>query len=326
MKAVVMRTFGAPEVLRLEEVPRPEPGERDILVRNRATAVTAAECAARKGEGFARLAFGPVKPRYPILGGTFAGEVVEVGSAVTRFAVGDEVFGDVGGQFGALAELVKVPDAAAVRVKPENLSFERAVAVFDGSFTALPFLRDWAKLRPGQSILINGASGAVGTAAVQLAKHFGAVVTAVCSAPNVELVRSLGADQVIDYTTEDFTRSGQEFDVVFDAIGKSSYRDCKRLLKPSGRYLTTVPSLRILMRTLLTSRERGRSGSIGFAGLRKAADVAKDLDYIAGLAASGKYVPVIDRTYPLEQTAEAHRYVDTERKRGSVVIEIGQRS
>jgi NADPH:quinone reductase-like Zn-dependent oxidoreductase len=320
MRAAVYRRFGPPDVLQVDELPAPaRPAEGELLVRNIATTVSAAETAARKGRGFARLYFGFRKPRFPVLGATFAGEVLAAGPG-TRFGIGDRVYGSVGPKLGAHAEIARVTTGGAVAALPANLSFADAAAVFDGSLTALPFLRDSAQLRPGHRILIIGASGAVGSAAVQLAKHFGAVVTAVCSGRNADLVGSIGADEVIDYTHADFTNSGRTYDVIFDAVGKSSYAKCKRSLTPTGRYLTTVPSLPILMRTLLTSRRRGRRGAISFTGLRPASKVTEDLTFISGLAASGAYVPVIDRTYPLHQVADAHRYVDTERKRGSVVV------
>ncbi len=324
MKAIVYRTFGAPEVLRLEDVPQPEPSDGELLIRVRATVVTAAESAARRGRGFARLYFGPLRPRFPILGSTFSGEVVATGPDTSRHRIGDEVFGTVGPRFGALAEYARVPEAGAIAEKPASLDYSQAVAVFDGALTALPFLRDHAELKPGQSILVNGASGAVGTAATQLAKHFGANVTGVCSAANQELVRELGADDVIDYTGQDFTKTGRRYDVVFDAIGKSSFAKCRGILTANGRYLTTVPSPGILLRTLLPAPKRGKRGAIAFTGVRPEKDVADDLRFICELAASGSYVPVIDRSYPLAQAAQAHRYVDTERKRGSVVVTIGE--
>lgn len=323
MKVMAYRSFGGPEVLQLEQFDVPAPKEHEILVRNHATTVSAAVTAGRRGKGSARLYFGPIRPRFPVLGSSFAGEVAATGAQVSRFAVGDLVFGDVGPRLGAQAEYVLVAESAVIAAKPTNLTFSQAVAVFDGALTALPFLRDRAALRSGQSILINGASGAVGTAAVQLAKYFGAVVTAVCSGANHDLVTSLGADAVIDYTREDFVAAGRQYDVIFDAIGKSSYAQCRGSLTAKGRYLTTVPSPAILLQTLATSRSRGRKAAIAFAGLRPASDIAQDLEFMSGLAASGAYRPVIDCSYPLERAAAAHRYVDTERKRGSVVITIG---
>lgn len=322
MKAMVYRNYGRPDVLRLEEVATPVPGHGEVRVRIHATLVTPSDVVSRAGTPyFARLYFGLIKPKFPILGSDFAGEIDAVGAGVTRFRVGDQVIG--GDQtFGAHAEYICASEAGAIALKPAGLSHEDAVAVFDGAMTALPFLRDEARLRGGQSILINGASGAVGGAAVQLAKHFGATVTAVCSTANLELVRSLGADEAIDYTKEDFTRTGQRYDVIFDAIGKNSFSQCRRALKAGGIYLTTVPSLAILLQMMWTSRFGSRRARIAFTGLRKPSDKTKDLAVITELAEAGAVKPVIDRRYPFEQTAEAHRYVDTGRKRGSVVITV----
>lgn len=321
MKAVVSRTYGPPDVVRIEEVAVPIPKENEIVVRNYATVVSAAESTARGGKNLAaRLYFGLTRPRFPILGTSFAGEVHAVGSAVTRYKVGDQIMGSVGPTLGAHAEFIRTAEDGIIAPKPPSLPWADAVAVFDGALTALPFLRDSARLKSDQSILINGASGAVGSAAVQLARHFGAVVTAVTSTANLELVRSLGADQVIDYTTGDFTRSGQTYDVVFDAVGKSSYSRSRRLLKPGGIYLTTVPSLPILLQMLWTSKLGKTKAAIAFTGLRKAPAMAKDLAFMGDLATSGNYVPVIDKQYPLEQAPAAHAHVETGRKKGSVVI------
>lgn len=323
MKAIVSRTYGSPEVVRIEEVPVPAPNENEILVRNHATVVSAAECTARGGKDpSARLYFGLTRPRFPILGTSFAGEVHAVGSAVTGYRVGDQVMGSVGPTLGAHAEFIRTAADGIIARKPANLAWADAVAIFDGALTALPFLRDSAGLTGGQSILINGASGAVGSAAVQLAKHFGAVVTAVTSTTNLDLVKSLGADQVIDYTAGDFTQSGQTYDVVFDAVGKSSYSRCRKLLTPGGIYLTTVPSPAILMQMLWTSKVGKTRAAIAFTGLRKAPAMAKDVAFMGELTTAGEYVPVIDRQYPLEQAAAAHAYVETGRKKGSVVISL----
>lgn len=327
MKASVYRRYGAPEVLMLEEVRRPRPGAGEVLVRNSASIVSAAETAARAGKPYvARLFFGLRRPKWAVLGSNFSGEVASLGSGVTRFKVGEPVFGVNVKEFGGHAEYLVVPEDGVIAPKPARLSDGEAVAVYDGSFTALPFLRDSARLRPGQSILINGASGAVGTAAIQLAKHYGATVTAVCSGRNLDLVRSLGADIAIDYTTEDFTRKRDAYDVIFDAVGKSTFGRSRRALRPGGSYLTTVPSLAILLQMLWTSRFGKRKAAIAFTGLRKTADIAADLLTISQLAGAGALVPVIDKTYPLALNAEAHRYVDTGRKRGSVVITIGAAS
>ena len=323
MKAIVSRTYGSPEVVRIEEVAMPVAKENEVLIRNYATVVDAAECIARGGkEPFARLYFGLFRPRFPILGTSFAGEVHSVGSAVTAYRAGDHVMGSAGPTMGAHAEFVRVPEDGVIVRKPENLPWTDAVAISDGALTALPFLRDSARLKAGQSVLINGASGAVGSAAVQLAKHIGAIVTGVTSTTNLQLVESLGADHVVDYTAGDFTRTGQTYDVVFDAVGKSSYSRSRKLLKPGGIYLTTVPSLPILVQMLWTSKIGKTKAVIAFTGLRKAPAMAKDVAFIAELATAGKFVPVIDMEYELEQASAAHAHVETGRKKGSVVISL----
>ncbi|TFC55448.1 NAD(P)-dependent alcohol dehydrogenase [Cryobacterium sp. TMT2-15-1] len=321
MRAIVSRTYGSPDVARIEDVPTPIPKDIEVLIRNFATVVSGAESTARKGDSFAgRLYFGLTRPRLPILGTSFAGEVEAVGTAVTKFRVGDQVMGSVGPRMGAHAELVCTSEDGIIVIKPSSLSFSDAVAIFDGALTALPFLRDTAHLTRGQSILINGASGAVGTAAVQLAKHLGAVVTAVTSTANVDLVKSLGADHVIDYTKENFTKSGRTYDVVFDTVGKSSYRLCRSLLRANGIYLTTVVSPAILVQMLWTKRIGAARAAIAFTGLRSAPAMAQDVAYMGNLADAGAYVPVIDRSYTMEEASAAHAHVETGRKKGSVVV------
>lgn len=323
MQAITSRTYGTPEVVRVEEIDTPVPRKGEVLIRNYATVVSQAECAARNGKDpFARLYFGLVRPRFLVLGTGFAGEVQAIGSAVTRYRVGDQVMGSVGPTLGAHAEYVTASENGIIAMRPDGLRSTDAVAVLDGALTALPFLRDAAGLKPAQSILINGASGAVGTAAVQLAKHFGAVVTAVCSTANLELVKTLGADKVIDYTAEDFTELGQDYDVVFDAVGKSSYTRSRKLLKPGGIYLTTVPSLPILIWMQVTRIFGKTRAGIAFTGLRKPPAMAQDVEFMGGLAASGHYVPVIDRTYNLKEAATAHAHVESGHKKGSVVFAL----
>lgn len=323
MQAITSRTYGTPEVVHAEEIDTPVPKNGEVLIRNYASVVSQAEGTARKGKDpFARLYFGLVRPRFPVLGTGFAGEIQAVGSAVTGYRVGDQVMGSVGPALGAHAEYVVVSENGIIAMRPGGLVSTDAVAVLDGALTALPFLRDAAGLKAGQSILINGASGAVGTAAVQLAKHFGAVVTGVSSTANLELVKSLGANKVIDYTAEDFTEIGQDYDVVFDAVGKSSYTRSRKLLKPGGIYLTTVPSLAILMWMLVTRIFGKTRAKIAFTGLRKPQSMARDVEFMGDLAASGHYVPVIDRTYTLKEAASAHAHVESGHKKGSVVLAL----
>jgi NADPH:quinone reductase-like Zn-dependent oxidoreductase len=318
MRAAVQRRYGPPDMLRVEEVPRPVPGAGEILVRVHAATVGVVDALARRGvPAYARVQFGLTRPRFPVLGSDFAGQIEATGAGVTRFAVGEEVFGTTAPRFGAHAEYICLPETAAVAPKPASLGYPEAAALADG--TALCFLRDKAKLRRGQAVLINGASGAVGTAAVQLARHFGATVTGVCSGPGTELVRKLGAAGVIDYTEADFTRSGQAYDVIFDVAGKSSFGRCRAALSPAGVYLTTAPSLAILLQMPWTARFGDKKAVVAFTGLRAASEKRRDLLYIAGLAEAAALVPVIDACYPLRRIADAHRHVEAGHKQGNVV-------
>lgn len=321
MRAIVYHQYGSPDVLRLEEVEKPTPKDNEVLIRIHAAVVSTAETITRKGDPFiARLAAGLRRPRKTILGSEFSGEIEAIGKDVTRFRQGDQVFASSGAGLGAHAEYICLPEAGAMAIKPANMTYEEAAAVCEGGLTALPFLRDKGRIQSGQKILINGASGAVGTSAVQLAKYFGATVTGVCSTTNVELVRSLGADEVIDYTREDFTGTGQTYDIIFDAVGKSSFGRCNGSLKHGGVYLTTVPTLAIIPQMLGTSRVGGKRATFAATGLRPAEKKAKDLLFLKELCEAETLKPVIDRRYHFEQAAEAHRYVETGHKKGNVVI------
>jgi NADPH:quinone reductase-like Zn-dependent oxidoreductase len=326
VKAVVYHRYGSPDVLQLEEVAKPTPGDDEVLIRIYAAAVTAADCAIRNGDFAARLAFGLIRPRKKTLGTEFAGEIEAVGKHVKRFREGDHVFGANGAGFGAYAEYMCLPEEGALASKPANVTYAEAAAICEGALTALPFLRDKGKIQSGQEVLINGASGSVGTSAVQLAKYFGAEVTGVCSTANLELVGSLGADTLIDYTRDDFTKSGRTYDIIFDAVGKSSFSRCKSSLKQKGIYLSTVPTLAILLQMLWTSRIGSKKAMIAFTGLRPPGEQAKDLVFLKELAEVGKIRPVIDRRYPFEQTAEAHRYVGKGHKKGNVVMTVAHSS
>jgi NADPH:quinone reductase-like Zn-dependent oxidoreductase len=323
MNAVVHDRYGPPDVLRPAELPRPVPGPGEVVIRNRVVTVTAADCAFRAADPFfARFATGLLRPRRAVLGGNVAGEVAAIGPGAAAPPVGTRVVGVTGVAMGGYAEYTRLPAEAVVAV-PDALTCADAVAVVEGGLTALPFLRDHAALGPGRRVLVNGASGAVGSSAVQLARHLGATVTGVCSTANVELVRSLGAAEVVDYTAADFTAERAAYDVVFDAVGKSSFGRCRRALRPGGAYLTTVPGLA----ALLQARYRhagGRRVVLAFTGLRPAADKARDTALLLGLAAAGEIMPVVERTWPLERAGEAHRHVDTGRKRGVVVLSVGE--
>jgi NADPH:quinone reductase-like Zn-dependent oxidoreductase len=319
MNAIIYTRFGPPEVLQVTELEKPTPKDNEILINIHATSVTSGDCRAR---GFrvplvfripAAMSLGFRKPKKSILGSEFAGEVVAVGKDVKRFKVGDQVFGSTGK--GTYVEYVTVPEEGMRAIKPQNLTYEEAAGVTFGGFTALSFLRDKAKLQRGQKILINGASGGVGTFAVQLAKYFGAEVTGVCSTTNVELVRSLGADKVIDYTKEDFTKGGQVYDIILDAVGKSSFSRCKGALTPTGVYLSVEFSLVLALQMLWTTKIGGKKVVIGLPDTTKA-----DLLFLAELLEAGKLKTIIDRCYPLDQIVEAHRYVEMGHKKGNVII------
>jgi len=319
MLAAVSRRYGPPDVVTIADVPRPEPGDDEILVRVRAATVGVVDGLARRGSPwYARGYFGPLSPRFPVLGCDFAGQVEAAGSAVRRFGVGEAVFGTIAPRFGAHAEYVCLPEHGAVAPKPSNVSYTEAAALADA--TALCFLRDKAGLRAGQAVLVNGASGAVGSAAVQLARHFGATVTGVCSGPHVRLVRKLGAESVVDYTRTDFTRAGRSYDVIFDVAGTSSFGRCRRVLRPGGVYLTTAPSPAIFAAMPWTARFGSRRAVVAFTGLRSAAEKREDLLIINELAEASALTPVVGACYPLARIADAYRRVDAGHKKGSIVV------
>jgi NADPH:quinone reductase-like Zn-dependent oxidoreductase len=315
MKAVVHDRYGPPEVLRIDEVERPEPAEDQVLVKIHATTVNRSDCGWRSAKPFfARYFTGLRRPKRRILGSELAGEVAAVGSAVTEFEVGDRVFGVSG--WGANAEFVCVRQNRAIAPMPNGSSFEDAAAVCDGAILAFQALR-LADPGPGKRVLVYGASGSIGTAGVQLVRHFGAHVTAVCRTKDFELVRSLGADELIDYTKEDFTKSGELYDVIFDAVGKLSFLGCRGSLKPGGVYLPTDGWLNIVILPL--SRRFGdRKARMQIPPRYGKEDVL----LVKKLIEAGEYRPVVDRVYPLEQVVEATRYVETGEKVGNVVLTV----
>jgi len=325
MKAVEYEKYGAPEVLQLKEVEKPTPKANEVLIKIYATTVTATECNFRKGDPFmARLFTGLFKPKLKRLGEELAGEIEALGKDVTQFKIGDQVFGTAGPGFGANAEYLCVPEEGVLAHKPANVNFDEAAASVDGFLTALPFLRDTGKIKKGQKVLINGASGSVGAAAVQVAKYFGAEVTGVCSTANVELVKSLGADSVIDYTKRDFTKTGHSYDIIFDAVGKVRFSGCKSLLAKNGIFLEAGIGMGILPQVLWTSVFGHKKAKIAATGLRSPKEKTKDLTLLKKLMEDRKILPVIDRAYPLEQIGAAHAYVDKGHKKGNVVIAVGQ--
>ena len=320
MKAIVYTKYGSPDVLQLKEVAKPTPKDNEVLIKTHATTVTSGDWRVRSlnvpiGFGLmSRLVFGVLRPRQPILGTELAGEVESVGKDVSKFKVGDQVFAFAGARMGCHAEYKCMPEDGAVTLKPANLTYDEAAAISFGGTTALDFFRR-GKLQSGEKVLVNGASGGVGTAAVQLAKHFGADVTGVCSTANVELVKSLGANHVIDYTQDDFTKDSETYDIIVDTVGTASFSRSKGSLKEGGRLLLVLGGLPDMLQmpwVAMTSSKRVIAGP--------AAERAEDLRFLAKLAEAGEFKPVIDRRYPFEHIAEAHRYVDTGRKKGNVII------
>jgi NADPH:quinone reductase-like Zn-dependent oxidoreductase len=314
MRAVVHDRYGPPEVLRLEEVERPVPTENEVLVRIHASTVNQTDCHVRRAQPFVwRFYAGLLRPRRRILGMELAGEVEAVGEAVTEFEVGDRVFGVR--DFGANAEYACIPESGVLAHMPAGTTFEEAAAMCDGAIQALAHLRR-AEVGEGTRIVVYGASGSCGTAAVQLAKHFGAHVTAVCNTKNVELVRSLGADEVVDYLHEDFTKNGETYDVILDAVGKYSFLRCRGSLKPGGMYVAT-DRLHNLVLALLTSRIGARKVVFTLPRHTK-----KDVLFVKELIEAGEYRAVVDRTYALEDVVEATRYVESWQKTGNVVLSL----
>ena len=323
MKAIVYKKYGPPNVVTLAEVPKPTPSDHEILIRIRATTVTTGDWRARSlslPPGFrllGRLVFGIFGPRRPVLGTELAGEVETVGSAVTRFKAGDAVFAFTGASFGCHAEYRTMAEDALIARMPANLSFEEAATLSFGGMNALTFLRDKAGIKRGDRVLIVGASGGVGAAAVQIAKHFGAEVTGVCSTANLELVRSIGADKVIDYTREDFATAGETYALILDTTGTASFARCEKALKQGGRLVAVLGSLGQALGMDRPSKASGKKVIAGVTTMK-----VDDMQVLAQLAEGAELKPVIDRSYPLESAAEAHAYVDTGHKRGSVVLSV----
>lgn len=322
MKAIVHTKYGPPDELQLKEVAKPTPNAYEVLIKIHATTVTTSDCNVRNFTFvpksfmfFARLMLGFKNPRINILGIDLAGEIEAVGQDVKLFKLGDQIFGSTGTKMGAHAEYCCVSENGALVVKSANMRWEEAAAISLAGNTALFFIRDMAKIQSGQKILIHGASGAIGTYAVQLAKYYGAEVTGVCSAANAELVKSLGADKVIDYAKEDFSKSNEKYDFVFDVVGKTTFSQCKGILKPKGIYLENMMEVKDFLKMLWTSIVGGKKIKGGVSIER-----AENLKFFIKLIESGNLKPVIDKVFPMERTAEAFQYVEQGHKKGNVVI------
>jgi NADPH:quinone reductase-like Zn-dependent oxidoreductase len=311
VRAVTYDRYGPPEVLRLADVERPMPKDDEVLVRVHATTATRSDCGRRSAEYFvSRFFTGIFRPKQGTVGIEFAGEVGSIGEGVSEFAVGDRVFGICS---GANAEYVCVREADVIARIPHGMTFEEAAGVADGALSAMWCLRQ-AAVENGTRVVVYGASGSIGVGAVQMGKHLGAHVTAVCNTKNVDLVRSLGANEVIDYLREDFTKNGETYDVVFDAAGKASFLRCRRSLKPDGIYITTDPGFMWHDAAIALLSKRARLGIVRYT--------KPDIVTLTELIEARKYRPVIDRTYPLEDVVDAHRYVETHQKTGNVVLTV----
>lgn len=317
MKAAVYQQYGAPEVLHIQELTTPSPKGNEVLIRIRATAVTSGDCRLRAADPFAvRFFFGLFSPAKKVLGEALSGEVVAVGSAVTKFEPGDEVFGSAGMKFGTYAEYISLPENSAIEFKPENITHEQAAAAVFGGATALHFIQK-ADIQPGQKVLVYGASGAVGSAAVQLARYFGADVTGVCSGANAAMVKNIGAGEVIDYTQTDFSKTGKTWDVVYETVNKAPVAACFAALKAGGTLLLGAAMLPEMISGKWAAMTNGKKVVFGVA-----VATPESITFLAKLMAEGRFTPVIDRQFPLAKIADAHRYVDMGHKKGNVAIAV----
>ena len=323
MKAIIYERYGPPDVMRVAEVPKPQPGEGEILIRVHAAEASKADCELRAFR-FAvnwfwlplRLGFGVLRPRRQILGNYFAGEVAELGPDVTRFEVGDGVYGGLGLHMGAYGEYVAVPESSSIAIKPANMSFVEAAAVPLGGLNALHFLR-LADVQPGETVLVNGAGGSIGLHGIQIAKAMGAEVTAVDKPEKEAVVRRMGADHFIDYTTQSFVDIGQKFDVFFDMVPDSSFGDCMSVLKDNGRYYTGNPRFSVMLRCLWTSRFTNKKASFAFAR-----ESLEELGALRDMIEQGAVRSIVDDVLPMEQAADAHRRVESETRLGAIVISL----
>lgn len=325
MKAILVTRYGGPEVLQVKEVPTPSPKENEVLIKIYAAAVNNTDAVFRKGKPFiSRIFTGLLKPKQPIPGDVLAGEVIEIGKDVTRFKIGDRIYGYTQATFGAHAEYICLPDNSAITIIPENINYEEAAGIVDGGHTALVFLRDKGKIGNKQKVLIYGASGSVGTAAVQLAITYGAEVTGVCSTVNIEMIKSLGVKRVIDYTKNDFIQENKKYDIIFDTVAKKSFLQCKNTLVKNGIYLTTFPTPGVLFKGLFKSKRKGKRAFFVAAGMKPVDEKIENLQYLSELIKNKKIKTVISKRYSMDEAAEAHRYVETGHKKGNVIITVCQ--
>ena len=320
MKAIIYKKYGSPDVFEHADLEKPNPKNDEVLVKIKATTVTSADCMMRRGDTIlSRIVLGFSKPykKYQLLGTEFSGVIESVGSKVTKFKPGDEVYAFRGFGTGCYAEYKCINKNASIALKPANMNFTEAVSVIDGATTAFFFMKEKANLQQGQKVLINGASGSIGTFAVQLAKYFGAEVTGVCSTKNIELVKLLGADHVIDYTKTDFTKTGEQYDIIFDTVSKSSFSKCKNSLAYGGKYIVTVMTLKRLVLSVVTKLCKRRKLIYAMS-----VNKAESLKFIKSLIEEGNLQTIIDKSYKLHEIPQAHAYVEEGHKRGNVVVEV----
>ena len=323
MKAVLVTKYGGPEVLQVQEVPTPTPKENEVLIKIHAAAINNTDPVFRKGEPFiSRLFTGLLKPKHSIPGDVLAGEIIEIGKSVTKFKVGEHVFGYSTDTLGAHAEYKCLPDDSAIINIPDNINYTEAAGIVDGGHTALVFLREKGKISNKQKILIYGASGSVGTAAIQIALSYGTEVTGVCSTQNLEMVKSLGAKRVIDYTKIDFTQENEKYDIIFDTVNKMSFSQCKNALSENGVYLTTFPTPSVLFKGLFQSKAKGKRALFVAAGMKSVIHKIENFKYLSELIINNQLKTIIDREYSMNDIGEAHKYVETGHKKGNVVIKI----
>jgi NADPH:quinone reductase-like Zn-dependent oxidoreductase len=325
MKAIIVTKYGDPEVLKIQDMPMPSPKENEVLIKVHVAAVNNTDTTFRNGKPFiSRFFTGLLKPKFPIPGDVLAGEIVTKGNNVTRFNPGDRVFGYSTDTFGAQAEYICLPDTSAITIIPETVSYEEAAGIVDGGHTALVFLRDKGNILKNQKVLINGASGSVGTAAIQIAAAYGAEVTGVCSTDNMEMIQSLGTKEVIDYTKTDFTQENEKYDIIFDTVAKKSFSQCKNALSKNGIYLTTFPTPSVLIKGIFQSKDKGKRAFFVATGMKPTADKIENLNYLSELIRNHKIKTIISNKYLMDDIAEAHRYVETGHKKANVIIKICQ--
>ncbi len=323
MKGIISTRYGSPEVLQILKVLTPTPKKNEVLIKIHAASVTKADTMMRTGKPyFGRLFMGLTKPKNAIAGTGFAGVIETVGAEVKLFKKGDQVFGESIASFGTYAEFVCVPEDGVIATLPSNMTYQEAAPVCDGALTSMNFLKNLGAIKSGQKVLINGASGSLGTAAVQIAKHFGTEVTGVCSTANIALVKSIGADKVIDYTNHDFTTNSNTYDIIYDTVGKSSFSDCKDALTENGVYVSPVLGMPLLGDMIYTSIFGTKKAKFSATGILSVPVLLTLLQETKEIIELGKLKSVMDRSYPLEQIAEAHRYVDKGHKKGNVVITL----